>query len=130
MSIPVPVEDLDVVIGRYGPRPFLLTTGDDARPHATHVAVTVDGNRLHCAIGRRTARNAGARPLVSLVWPPIEAEGFSLIVDGAIEVDSDVAEARATIIATNAVLHRPAPVAETEPGACGSDCLEIRIPES
>ncbi len=111
MSIPVPVKELAEAVGRYGPAAFLLTGSDDSRPHVTHVAVTVDGASITCELGRKAARNSMARSLVSLLWPPVEAGGYSLIVDGEISVSGTPGEdAVGTIVATNAVLHRPAPV--------------------
>lgn len=129
MSVPVPVEDLTDTAARYGPAPFLLTTSDDGRPHATHVVVAIDGAEISCELGRRTARNGQARPVVSLLWPPVERGGYSLIVDGDMAVAGDPESgATGTITATRAVLHRPAPVDEASADAsCGSDCLEIEI---
>ena len=129
MSIPVPVEELGDTVERFGPTPFLLTTSDDGRPHATHVVVAVDGAVLSCPLGRRTARNGLARPKVSLLWPPAEPGGYSLIVDGDIAVAGDPEEdPTGAVTATKAVLHRPAPVEGAEDAACGSDCLQIDIP--
>ena len=131
MSIPVEVEALPETIARYGPATFLLTTSDDGRPHATHVVVEVDGPRLRCPLGRRTARNGTAQPLVSFLWPPSEPGGYSLIVDGEIVVESGVddGDPHGIVTATKAVLHRPAPVDGAEDAACGSDCLKIEIPQ-
>lgn len=130
MSIPVPVEELKDTVARYGPTPFLLTTSEDGRPHATHVVVEVEGAVLRCGLGRRTARNGVAQPKVSLLWPPDEPGGYSLIVDGDIEVSGTPGEdARGSVTASNAVLHRPAPVEGADDAACGSDCVQIEIPE-
>lgn len=131
MSIPVAVEDLEDTVSRYGSATFLMTTSDDGRPHATHVTVSVEGARLTCELGRRTARNGQARPLVSFLWPPIEPNGYSLIVDGDIAVEGTPGDdAVGVITATKAVLHRPAPVAGADDAACGSDCLTIEIPDT
>lgn len=132
MSIPVEVEELADTVERYGPACFLMTTSDDGRPHATHVGVTVDGAAITCELGRRTARNGLARPLVSFLWPPHEPGGYSLIVDGEIAVSGTPGDdAVGTITATKAVLHRPAPVDEAAAdAACGSDCLTVEIPAS
>ncbi len=132
MSIPVEVEALPETVARYGHATFLLTTSDDGRPHATHVVVTVDGAQLRCPLGRRTARNGTAQPLVSFLWPPTEAGGYSLIVDGEIAVEPAVGDGdpHGVITATKAVLHRPAPVEGADEAACGSDCLTIEIPDA
>lgn len=128
MSIPVPVEELAKTIERYGPATFLLTTSDDGRPHATHVVVEIDGSVLQCELGRRTARNAVSRPKVSFLWPPTEPGGYSLIVDGDIEVKAQSDEGGVgAVTATKAVLHRPAPVEDSTDAPCGSDCLQIDI---
>lgn len=134
MSVPVPVEELSVTVARYGPAAYLLTTGDDGRPHATNAVVSVHGAELRCGVGRRTARNGAARTLVSMLWPPDEPGGYSLIVDGEIRIEGEPgADGTVGVItATSAVLHRPASAPGTDPAdeaACGSDCLEIEIPE-
>ncbi len=108
MSIRVPLDEVAATVHTYGTKPFLLTTSDDGRPHATHVTVTVDGAVLQCGLGRRTAQNAAARDKVSLLWPPREPSGDSLIVDGDIVVSGDPgSEVVGIITATSAILHRP-----------------------
>ena len=113
MSVPVDVDDLASRVEEYGRTPFLVTTGDDARPHTTHVVVAYDDGILRCAAGRRTAANAGARPLVALLWPAVESGGYSLIVDGeatvgGVDVGDDEAGAVLHIRPTKAILHRNA----------------------
>ncbi len=130
MSIPVAVEALSEAAARYGPETFLLTTGADGRPHATHVVVEIDGATLRCGIGHRTARNAAEHPLVSFLWPPTEPGGYSLIVDGEILIEHADDEPVGTVTATKAVLHRPALSAVTEDASCGSDCVRIEVPDT
>ena len=126
MSVPVPVEELADAVARYGPVAYLLTTGDDMRPHATHVVVEVDGGTIRCGIGRRTARNAAERSAISLLWSPNEEGDYSLIVDGDIEVTGTPGEDAAGVITvTHAILHRTAS-APTE-GDCDSDCKPVDI---
>lgn len=127
MSVPVPVEELHDAVDRYGPVAYLLTTGDDLRPHATHVVVEVEGATIRCGIGRRTARNAAARSAVSLLWSPDQAGDYSLIVDGDIEVTGTPGEDAAGVITvTHAILHRTA-TAPTA-GDCDSDCKPVDLP--
>lgn len=125
MSIPVPVEGLaDAMVGRaYA---YLLTVGDDGRPHAVAVTPHLHGGNLQATVGRRTADNAAARPrAVSLVWPPGEVGGYSLIVDGAASVEGDVV----TVRPGKGVLHRPAPAGSgpAEAGSCGNDCVGVPL---
>jgi len=111
MSIPVPIEELADAAARYTQAPFLLTTSDDARPHAIQVEVSVRGAAVSCDVGRRTGHNSLERPLVSLLWPPTESGGYSLIADGEMSVSGTPGDgATGTIIVSNAVLHRPASV--------------------
>jgi hypothetical protein len=131
MSVPVAVEELADAVARFGPVAYLLTTGEDGRPHATHADVSVDGSTVSCGIGRKTARNAAAQPLVSFVWPPVEKGGYSLIVDGSIEVTGSPGEdAVGTTTVTSAILHRPAagPSVPRADGSCDADCADVDLP--
>ena len=74
MSIPVELDRLKDETDRYGAVAYLLTAGDDGRPHAV-AAVVWDGDRLVATPGSRTRHNASDRPLVSLLWPPAERDG-------------------------------------------------------
>ena len=81
-----------------------------------------DGDRLASSVGARTAANAAARSQVTLLWPPYEPGGYSLIVDGAAEVE----DARLLVAPARAVLHRAAaPGFEPASPSCGSDCKPI-----
>ena len=125
MSIPVPVEGLAEAMAER-PYAYLLTVSDDGRPHAVAVTPVLADGVLRATVGRKTAANANARPGgVSLVWPPAEAGGYSLIADGTASASGDVVEVRPT----KAVLHRPAPP-DAGPAAadsCGSDCVSVTL---
>ena len=134
----VDLQALHERIGEFGDRAFLVTVGDDGRPHVVSVHVGADGDRLVVAAGRRTTANVTARPGVTLLWPspvspagaiepgesdcgdptdsPGHAEDYGLIVDGAGElVDAD--PPAVAIRPTAAVLHRLADTAGDGP-AC------------
>ncbi len=104
MSVPVDVSDLESRLVEFGRTPFLVTTGDDLRPHTTHVVVALDDENLVSMVGRTTAHNASARSLVALLWMPVETDGYSLIVDGEATVDGSTVRVRPT----KAILHRNA----------------------
>jgi hypothetical protein len=126
VSVPVDLERLADEVRRFGGAAFVLTTSEDSRPHAVHVPVTLRADGVIAAEGgHRTRANAMARPLVSIVWAPIEALGYSLIVDGAANVAGELL----TITPTRAVLHRSTPPAGDAPGACGSDCVPLAVGE-
>lgn len=84
---------------------YLLTTADDGPPHAVAIVPRLVGHDLHIdGTGRRTRANVDQRPTVSVVWPPADATGFSLIADGTAAVDADLIIVRLD----HAILHRPA----------------------
>jgi len=123
MSVPVALEQLQNETRRFALAPYLLTVGDDARPHAVAVAPTWQGSALAIDVGKRSAGNALARPQVSLLWPPNEPGGYSLIVDGTAARAGG--EARITVTPTRAVLHRPAATPDAAKPGCSADCVPI-----
>ena len=125
MSIPVALERLNAEVERLGGSPYLLTVADDGRPHAVAVAVSWEGAVLSAKLGKRSAANVAARPLVSLLWPPAEAGGYSLIVDATASVEGSGEEVRARIEPTRGVLHRPARGPAKPGSACGADCVPL-----
>ena len=127
MSVPVSLDRLREEMTRFGSTPYLLTVTGDQRSHAVSVHVTWDGEGedagLVAETGRGTAANAAARSMVTLLWPPYEPDGYSLIVDGTAEVGDKV-----TVRPKTAVLHRTA----SAPGAkvsaetcCANDCVPL-----
>lgn len=123
MSIPVELNALAEAAAAH-PFAYLLTVRDDGRPHAVACSPAFEGGTLLVSeAGRRTSANAEARTNVSLVFPPAEIGGYSLIVDADATVDgTDV-----RLTPTNAVLHRPAPGVAEAPGSCGSDCVPVAL---
>ena len=123
MSITVAVERIrQETTARFTFAPYLLTVGDDGGPHAVAVDAAWEHDSLAMAVGKRSAQNASARPQVSLLWPPNEPGGYTLIVDGTA---ASIGDGRISVTPTRAVLHRPA----TEPGSmkpgCTADCVRI-----
>lgn len=106
MSIGVPLEELPARVPQWGPC-FFLTVSDDERPHVVALRPTVNPEGLCFEAGNgRAVRNAAARPLVTLVFAPIEtSEGYSLVIDGLARIEDE----SVVVEPTNAVLHRPAP---------------------
>ena len=125
MSIVVEIGRLREEIARHGPA-YLLTVSRDGRPHAVAGSVEWSDGALVGGVGHRTAENIAERPLVSLLWPPAEPGGYSLIVDATAALEgAGEARPRARFVPTRAVLHRPA--AEDKPAApgCGADCVPL-----
>lgn len=101
---------------------YLVTVGDDYRAHTVAVDPVLTNGVLDLGpVGRRTRRNAESHPDVTLVWPPRETSGYTLIVDGT----AALTDAELRVVPTGAVLHRPAaPDAPTASG-CGDDCVPL-----
>jgi hypothetical protein len=107
MSVPV---DLDKLAGALADFTFayLVTVGDDYRARTVAVnPVLVDGVLDVGPVGGGTRKNLAGHVDVTLVWPPREPGGYSLIVDGVALPAAD-AEAALRITPGHAVLHRPA----------------------
>lgn len=106
---------------------YLLTAGEDGRVKAVTVEPTLRDGVLHCAGSRGSARNLAAHPAATLLFPPPQERGFTLLVDGtATAGDDGIAFTPAT-----AVLHRPADHADGPAhdhgagGGCGHDCAPV-----
>lgn len=112
MSIPVDLDRLPEETERYRRgAAYLLTVGDDERPHVVAVVPEWEGARLRVSAGARSRANASRRPDVSLLWAPPDASGYSLIVNGQATEDT----AGVVVAPATAVLHRPAAGAEAVP---------------
>jgi len=125
MSVRVDLDRLGEQIAVHGTAAFVLTTGEDHRPHVTHVAIELAEGELTCSVGRGAGANASARPGISLLWPPVEPDGYSLIVDGDATVEPLDEGNRLRVVATTAVLHRPVPKPDADAGGCASDCVPL-----
>ena len=127
MSIEVAPDALAETLDGFGPA-YLLTLGGGRRPHVVAVEVRADGPVLRVAEpGRTSGRNIGADAAVTLLLPPLEPGGHSLIVDGWAELG----ERQAIVTPQRAVLHRPPagpPATPAADGGCVADCVEIPVP--
>jgi hypothetical protein len=104
VSIRVDLDDLASTMRDYE-WAYVLTVRDDSTPHAVAVTPAWSGRALHLHVGPGSARNAATRSSITLVFPPVDGDGYSLIVDGEASVTDDVI----TFAPSTAVLHRPAP---------------------
>ncbi|HTZ15332.1 MAG TPA: pyridoxamine 5'-phosphate oxidase family protein [Mycobacterium sp.] len=108
---------------------YLVTVDDDYRVHTVTVEPELRDQVMDVGlIGGRTRRNVEGRSAVTLLWPPSEPGGYSLIVDGTGEIadshDSDDGTAGLLVVPTRALLHRNAD--PTTPGSatgCLHDCV-------
>jgi hypothetical protein len=123
MSIPVDVADLAKALEDFGAG-YLLTTSAERTVKVVTVEPAVVGDVVVVeAPGAGTLRNLAGHAAVTLVFPPAEPRGFTLLVDGTAAVDGH--DVRVT--PTGAVLHRPASHADgpPPPDGCGHDCAPV-----
>ena len=127
MSISVAMAELESAVHERGPVAYVVTVTDLGTPHVVHAEVLVGESGLVAAVGEHTARNALQRPSVSLLYPCRRADDYSLIVDAVATVVSDTGGRRLLLMATRAVLHRPAPAPDPTTAPCSSDCVELAV---
>jgi hypothetical protein len=125
MSIPVALERLRAEAARFALSPYLLTVTGEGRPHAVATPAKWREGVWVARVGRRTAGNVAERPDVSLLWPPSEPGGYSLIVDGRAVLEGDGDDAVAVITPLRGVLHRPAAAPLPEGSSCSADCVPL-----
>jgi hypothetical protein len=102
---------------------YLVTVSAAGRAHVLSVwAEATDSGLVVEGVGRHTQANAAANPDVTLVFPPLERGGYSLLVDGTATVD----DSTVVIAPTSAILHRPAVAPDGR--RVGSDCVDIDVP--
>lgn len=111
------------------PYAYLITVDDGYRVHTVTVEPQLRETILDVGlIGGRTRNNLAQRADVTLLWPPAEPGGYSLIVDGTAEVTEAGAEtARLTVVPTRALLHRDADSPDAAKG-CLHDCVVFSLP--
>ena len=114
------------------PFAYLITVDEDYRVHTVTVEPTLREAVLDIGlIGGRTQKNLAQHADVTLLWPPLEPGGYSLIVDGRAQT-SQAPEAteetvRLTVVPTRALLHREAD-SPTAAKGCLHDCVVFSLP--
>lgn len=103
---------------------YLISVGDDYRAHTVFVEpVFRDGHLDVGAVGRHTRDNTTRHPQVTMVWPPHDPGGYSLIVDGRAHPSDETL----TIEPTRAVLHRKATADSPTTDPTGlHDCVPLK----
>ncbi|MHA7666096.1 pyridoxamine 5'-phosphate oxidase family protein [Mycolicibacterium sp. HS_4_1] len=117
--------DLDQLAGAVDDFAFayLVTVTDDHRAHVVTVQPTLaDGVFDIAAIGTRTSENLKHHSDVTLIYPPREADGYTLLIDGR----ADVKDTRLQVFPSRAILHRQArPDTPAAASGCLHDCVPI-----
>jgi len=121
MSVKV---DLDKLAGALADFTFayLVTVDDGYQAHTVAVEPILAGGVIDVgAVGDSTRKNLAQHDAVTLVWPPREAGGYTLIVDGR----GQPTDSTLQVVPSRAVLHRrAAPGTVTKPG-CKDDCMPL-----
>lgn len=120
------LDELATTLARF-PFVYLLTVGEQPRPHISALTATVVDDAVVVAEpGQRSRSRVELNELVTLLAPPYEAGGYSLIVDGTARLSEDAV----VVSPTRAVLHRAAPSpAANNAGGCVQDCVELPVTE-
>src|SRR6478609_9498511 len=101
MSVVVELADIPERLADFD-RGYLLTTRDGLVKAVSVRASAEDGTLLVATPGRGSVANVGANPAVTLLFPPPENPGMTLLVDGTAAAEGD--DVRVT--PTGAVLHQ------------------------
>ncbi len=101
MSVVVELADLPQHLAEFG-RGYLLTSRDGQVKAVSVRAAAEDGVLLVAAPGRGSVANVGDNPSVTLLFPPPESAGMTLLVDGTAAAEGDDLR----ISPTGAVLHK------------------------
>jgi hypothetical protein len=111
------------------PFAYLITVDEDYHAHTVTVEPVLRGAIIDVGlIGGRTRTNLAHHGDVTLLWPPPEPGGYSLIVDGSTEIaDANAETARLGVVPTRALLHREADSPSAAKG-CLHDCVVFSVP--
>ncbi|GAB2445156.1 hypothetical protein GCM10027062_27000 [Nocardioides hungaricus] len=102
MSVVVDLADLPERLREFD-RGYLLTSRAGLVKAVSVRAVAEDGSLLVATPGRGSVANVGTNPAVTLLFPPPESPGMTLLVDGTAVAEGDDVR----ITPTGAVLHKP-----------------------
>lgn len=127
----VDLQRLAAALGDF-PFAYLITVDEEFRVRTVTVEPTLREGIIDVGlIGGHTRKNLAQRADVTLLWPPLEPGGYSLIVDGRAEISDDTEEiARLGVVPTRALLHREAesPAGSVSAKGCLHDCVVFSLP--
>jgi hypothetical protein len=123
VSIPVDPAELHRAVADFDSGYLLTTSSPQVKVVTVDPVAAEDGTLRISGPGKGTLRNLEANDAVTVVFPPRERHGYTLLVDGTASVDGE----DVVVVATGAVLHRPAAHADgpVPPDGCGHDCAPV-----
>lgn len=123
MSIPVDPTELHRAVADFDSGYLLTTSSPQVKVVTVDPVAAADGTLRIADPGKGTLGNLEANAAVTVVFPPRERHGYTLLVDGTASVDGE----DVVVAATGAVLHRPAAHADgpVPPDGCGHDCAPV-----
>jgi hypothetical protein len=110
---------------------YLVTVDDRYRVHTVTVEPELRQGVMNVGLIRgKTRKNVQDRSHVTLLWPPHEPDGYSLIVDGRAQVsDAKDDTVQLGVVPTRALLHRNAdPNTPGSAKGCLHDCVVFSEP--
>ncbi|MDT5067631.1 MAG: hypothetical protein QOK02_3786 [Mycobacterium sp.] len=124
MSVKVDLDQLADALADFA-FAYLITVSDDYQARTVAVDPVLRDDVLDVGtVGGGTRRNLAAHDGVTLLWPPRQPGGYTLIVDGRGLLSAD--DAPLQVVPSHAVLHRPAtPSAAASATGCGDDCVAL-----
>lgn len=121
MSIPVDLAALGEALSRHDTA-YLLLSGED-RPHVSEIFPRLVDGIIVVAEPTGTARRVlPGHPALTMMLPPKEKAGYTLIIDGDGRIDD---QGQLRILPQHAVLHRSAAHGPQHESDCGGDCRPI-----
>jgi hypothetical protein len=122
MSVKVDLDQLADALADFA-FAYLITVDDGYHAHTVAVEpVLTDGILDVGTVGKSTRKNLAQHDGVTLVWPPCQPGGSSLIVDGT----GHATDTSLRIVPARAVLHRKAaPDSPAEATGCLHDCVPL-----
>ncbi len=125
VSIPVRIEDLAQAVAEYDAA-YLLTNRAGRTKVVTLEPLVSDDRIVADGVGSGSSANLAENPQCTLVFPPAERHGYTLLIDGtATVIDGRLAMRPATAVRHRPVSHSDGPPAPGESADCVNDCRPV-----
>ena len=123
MSSDIQFDDVRQGISVFGDTATFITVTDACTPHVVTALIEVGDDRLIAEVGAKTRDNLSRRPGLALVWQPVDAGDYQMILDGVADHlgdPNDHGVSTVSIVVTRGILHRLAGLP-----TAGPSCLAV-----